>query len=91
MDVGLDHHRIHPHLASTGDLRRARQFDRPLVERGYGPRSDHVRPPDEGGVVGSTLQVEPTELPQDDRIGDEMLGLLITPVVEALDDEHPQD
>ncbi len=44
-----------------------------------------VRPADQGGVVGSGFEVEPTELPQDDLIGDEMLGLLITPVVEALD------
>jgi hypothetical protein len=57
VDVGLHHHAIHPQLASAGDLQRVRQFDRPIVERGYGLRSDHIRPADEGGVVRSGLQV----------------------------------
>jgi hypothetical protein len=31
----------------------------------------------EGGVVGDTLQVESCELPQDDRVVDEALSLLV--------------
>ncbi len=30
-------------------------------------------------------------MPQDDRIGDEVLGLLVAKAVESLDYQHPQD
>ena len=50
-----------------------------------------VRPPDQGGVVGGGLQVDTAELPQNDRIGDEALGLFVAPPIEPLHEEHPQD
>ena len=62
-----------------------------VVESRNGLRTDRVRPTDEGGVVGSALEVKPTELPQDDRIGDEVLGLFVAPPIEPLHEEHPQD
>src|SRR5215216_3241276 len=91
MDVGLYHHRVHPQLPPTGDLQRTGQLHRPIVEGTERLGTDRVCPTDEGGIVGSTLQVEPTELPQDDRIGDEAFGLLVAPSIESLHDEHPQD
>ena len=54
-------------------------------------RTDRVGPTDEGGIVGSGFEVEPTELPQDDRITHEALGLFVAPPVELLHEEHPQD
>src|SRR5215207_972801 len=57
VDVGLHHRGVHPHLTPAGDLRRARQFHRPIVEGGERLRTYLVRPPDQGGVVRGTLQV----------------------------------
>ena len=54
-------------------------------------RSDQVCPSDEGGVVRSALQIEATKLSQDDRIGNEVFGVLIAPSIEPLDHQHPQD
>jgi hypothetical protein len=50
-----------------------------------------VCPADEGGVVGSGLQVEPTELAQNDAVVNEVLRLLIAEAIEPPDHEHPQD
>jgi hypothetical protein len=40
--------------------------------------------------VGRSLQVESRELPQDDRVVDESLGLLVAEVVQTLHHQHPQ-
>src|SRR5215204_4479638 len=91
VDVGLDDGGVHPELATPSHLHRARQFDGAVIEGCDCPRTYLVSPTDECGVVRSTLQIEPTELPQDDGIGDEAFGLFVAPSIESLDHQHPQD
>src|SRR5829696_6710476 len=55
VDVGLHHRAINPELSAAGDLQRAGQLNGAVVERGDGLGADHVRPADEGGVVGKGL------------------------------------
>src|SRR5215204_425069 len=91
VDVGLHHRAINPELPAAGDLQRAGQLNGAFVERGDGLGADHVRPADEGGVVGNLLQIKAAELAQNYGLVDEALGLLVAEVVEPLYYEHPQD
>jgi len=75
VDVGLHHHGVNPQLASTGDSQRSSAFDGTVVEGSDRLGTDHIRPADEGGVVRNALQIEAAELPEDDRIVDEALGV----------------
>src|SRR5215210_5440248 len=85
MDVGLDHRAVGSELATARNFQRAGQLDGALVERLKRFRPDQVGPADEGCVLGSALQIQATELPQADRITDEMLGLLVASSVEPFD------
>ena len=78
-------------LAAAGDFQRTSQLNGTVVKRCDSLGADHIGPADEGGVVGRSLQIEPRELPQDDGIVDESLGLRVAPSVKPLDYEHPQD
>jgi hypothetical protein len=91
VDVSLDHRGVHPEFPPAGYLQRAGQLDGLIIQGRHRLGTDRVRPTDEGGVVRDGLQVEPTELPQDDRIGDEVLSLFVAEVVEPFDHQHPQD
>ena len=91
VDVRFDHRTVGPELPAARNLQRAGQLDGAVVEKRKGPCTDHIRPTDEGGIVGRRLQVKPTELPLDERVGDEVLGLFIAPSVESLHEAHPQD
>src|SRR5919112_1628606 len=83
-DVGLHHRAINPELPAAGDLQRAGQLNGAVVERGDGLGADHVRPADEGSVVGNLLQIKAAELAQNYGVVDEALGLLVAEVVEPL-------
>ena len=91
VDVGLHHRAIDPELAPAGDLQRPRQLDGAVVEWGDGLATDRIGPAYEGGVVGSLLQIQPAELPQDYGVVDEAPGLFVAESVEPLYHGHSQD
>jgi hypothetical protein len=91
VDVRFNHHRVHPELPAAGDLQRACQLHHAVIERGERFRAYLVGPTDESGVVGSRLEIQPAELAQNDRVGDEAFRLLVAPSIESLDHQHPQD
>jgi hypothetical protein len=48
-------------------------------------------PDDRGGVVGYCSGRDAAELAQHEAVADQLLGLLLAPVIEALDDQYAQD
>src|SRR5215212_10337151 len=93
VDVGLHHCAVDAELAPAGDFQsqRTSQLNGTVVKRCDSLGADRIGPADEGGVVGRSLQIEPRELPQDDGIVHESLGLRVAPSIKPLDYEHPQD
>lgn len=90
-DVGLYHRAVGPELTAPRRLVLEGQGYRPLVEAPERLGADQVRPADQRRVVGRGLQVQPAELPQDQRVRDVSLGGLEAPIVEAPYHQHPQD
>src|SRR5215210_466348 len=78
-------------LNSHQAFKRTSQLDYAIVERCDRFGADRVRPADEGGVVGGTLQIQPAELAQNDGVINEAFGLFVAPSIESLDHQHPQD
>jgi hypothetical protein len=91
VDVGLHHRAVDAELAPAGDFQRTSQLNGTVVKRCDSLGADRIGPADEGGVLGRSLQIEPPELPQDDGIVHESLGLRVAPSIKPLDYEHPQD
>jgi hypothetical protein len=91
VNIRLHHRGVNPQLAATGHLQRTGQLDHAVVERGDRVGTNEVGPADEGGVVGHRLEIEAAELAQYQAVAHEALSLLVAPVVQALDDQEPQD
>ena len=88
---GLHHRAIDSHLPPTRDLELPSERDDVVEQRLQRLRSDEPRPPEEGRVIGDPLPAEAAELPQDEAVADEVLGLGVAPVIEPFDDQQPED
>jgi hypothetical protein len=72
-------------LLPGGDFQRAGQLEDAVVESRDRHGSYLVGPPDERSVLGGSLKIEPPELPRDDGVVDEVLGLFVAPVLESVE------
>jgi hypothetical protein len=54
-------------------------------------RLNHVRPAENGCVVGQALQIDAAELAQHQTVADPWFGLRVTPAIQLRDDEQAQD
>jgi hypothetical protein len=91
VDARLHHRRIRPAFAAPRDPQYPRQCNDPTIDLRERSRTNQVRPTNQGCIIGDRLQIDPTELAQDQTVRDKVLGLGVAPAIQPLDDQHPQN
>ena len=84
VDVRLHRRGVDPQLTPARHLERPGELDDTVVQGLERLGADRVGPSDQGGVVGDALEVDAAELPQDQAIVDEVLGLRVAPAIQGM-------
>ncbi len=90
-DMDFDPRAIHPQLTPPCHLQLAREVNDMIQRLVECDRLNHVRPAENGCVVGQALQIDAAELAQHQTVADPWFGLRVTPAIQLRDDEQAQD
>ncbi len=91
VDGRLHRRPIDSQLPPLGHLGLSCQRHPPIIESVQRLGPDGVGPALQRAEIGHRLNVDPTEPPQDDTVSYPLLGFTITPVIEVLHDQQPED
>jgi hypothetical protein len=90
MDRRLDHRAVDAQLPSAGHLQLPGERHDMVQQAIQRRRPDQVGPAQQGRIVRCSLEPQPAELPQDQAVAHELLGLGVAPAVQPPRDQHPQ-
>ena len=82
---------IQPQLAALWHLQVARQLGDMIQHAMQRGGADELRPTVEGTLIGDRLTGDPTELAQDQAVGDKVRRRWETPALQVLDHQQAQD